>query len=313
MGLSTVETFKRMKLDDAVELDAAELRRLQLTLAGMVRDFAAFCEAEGIPYFLGGGTSLGALRHGGFIPWDDDADVCVSRNDFGRFVAGFTAACGERYYLHTPQGTPGLGLALARIRLKGTSVRTREDVTSDNPRIATEECGAFVDVFIVDDVPDGRLARLAHGAVSLLLGFLYSCSRFYHDRRTLSAWSAGNPALRRALRLKAAVGFFTSWMGQDGWTRLWDRWNGLCRGGRTRDVAIPVGKRHYFGEIARREDYFGTRTVSFEGFRVRCPERLEEYLTRLYGPDYMTPQDPGDRERHVFFKPFSLGDCSVPG
>ena len=74
-------------------------------------------------------------------------------------------------------------------------------------------------------------------------------------------------------------------------------------------MTYPVGRRHYFGEIAPREELEpGGEMRTFEGLSCPCAAGLEAYMTRLYGPDYMTPPPEDKRERHVVFEPFSLGD-----
>ncbi len=300
MGLSTFDAFKRLRSSEAIEISDADLRRLQLVLAGIVADVDAVCRENGLAYTLGGGTALGARRHKGFIPWDDDVDLNLPRADYDRFIPLFRGRFGSKYWIHTPE-TPGHGLAFGRIRLKGTSVRTREDFVNGQ-----EECGAFVDVFIVESVPSNRLLRAFHGFGSLALGFLYSCRKFFHERRHVRRWADENAGMSSVFRLKCTIGFFTAFASLDFWTRLWDRWNGICRDGSSEYVTIPVGRRHYYGELARRADLCEGVDAEWEGATRRVPKDLDGYMRRLYGPGFMTPPPPEARERHVLFKPFVL-------
>ncbi len=301
MGLSTVDAFKHLVSSDAMEITQPDLRRLQLVLVEIVADVDRVCRENGLSYALGGGTALGARRHKGFIPWDDDVDLNIPRADYNRFIPLFRARFGHKYWIHTPAETSGYGLALARIRLKGSCVRTREDLAN-----VQMECGAFVDIFIVESVPSCRVLRCAHGMVSLALGLLYSCRKFYFERRLVRRWSMENAGMSLAFRIKCAIGFFTAFASLDFWTRLWDWWNRLCSGGDSEYVTIPVGRRHYFGELARREDLCETVDVEWEGALRKAPKDLDGYMTRLYGPNYMTPPPPEKRERHVVFRPFFL-------
>ena len=301
MGLSTVDAFKHLVSSDAMEITQPDLRRLQLVLVEIVADVDRVCRENGLSYALGGGTALGARRHKGFIPWDDDVDLNIPRADYNRFIPLFRARFGHKYWIHTPAETSGYGLALARIRLKGSCVRTREDLAN-----VQMECGAFVDIFIVESVPSCRVLRCAHGMVSLALGLLYSCRKFYFERRLVRRWSMENAGMSLAFRIKCAIGFFTAFASLDFWTRLWDWWNRLCSGGDSEYVTIPVGRRHYFGELARREDLCETVDVEWEGTLRKAPKDLDGYMTRLYGPNYMTPPPPEKRERHVVFRPFFL-------
>lgn len=282
-------------------LDSGELRRLQQTLVAILVDVDRVCRANGIRYFLGGGTALGAVRHGGPIPWDDDMDLNMSRADFDAFVPAFRAACGDRYWVHSPNEADTHGLVMARVRLKGTSVRDRNDVNET-------ECGAYSDIFIFENVPDNPVLRLLHGAGSLALGLLVSLRKFWRDRRGLLALTAATPAALRVTRLKVALGFLVSWLPMDFCVHLANGWNRLCRNHRSREVTCPAGRLHYFGECGRREDLCEVRDISFAGVKAFVSARVETYLRHLYGPSFMTPPPTAGRERHLFLQPFSLGD-----
>jgi lipopolysaccharide cholinephosphotransferase len=305
MGLSTFDAFKHLRSSEAIEVSDADLRRLQLVLAGIVADVHSVCVENGLTYMLGGGSALGARRHRGFIPWDDDVDLNLPRADYDRFVPLFRARFGEKYWIHTPVDTAGYGLALGRIRLKGTCVKTREDFANSQA-----ECGAFVDIFIVENAPSNPIIRLMHGIGSLAIGFLYSCRKLFHERRYVRRWAAENAKMSGAFRIKLAIGFFTAFASLDFWTRLWDWWNRLCRNGESEYVTIPVGRRHYFGELAHRDGFCDTVDVEWEGAVRKAPRDLDGYMRRLYGADFMTPPPPEEREKHVLFSPFILPSAS---
>ena len=72
---------------DLVKLSPEQLRELQLAQLDMLRFFKDFCEKNDITFYLFGGGLIGALRHGGFIPWDDDVDVILKRPDYERLCA----------------------------------------------------------------------------------------------------------------------------------------------------------------------------------------------------------------------------------
>lgn len=300
MWLSTVDRFKHADATGAVELDGAALRKLQEVLAGMVADVDGVCRRNGITYTLGGGVALGAVRHRGFIPWDDDVDLNMPRADYERFVPAFRREMGHKYWVHTPRETRGYGLALMRIRLRGTCVITRED-----SRLPEEECGAFVDVFIIENTFDNAFLRFFHGVGSLALGFLYSCRKFFDERRLVSRMLVGG-GRPLAFRVKTGIGMLVSFMSLDAWTSLWDRWNSLCGNNRSRWVTIPVGRRHFFVETGLRSDMCETVPGSFEGMELPLPSGVDGYLRRLYGADYMIPPPADMREKHVFLQPFRL-------
>ena len=299
MNLSTVDAFKHINSDKCITLNSDQLRALQDTLIEIVDDFVRICDAHQLRYSLGGGSALGAVRHGGMIPWDDDIDINMPRRDYERFIQLFSQEYSNRYWIHTPSSTSNYGLLLARIRKKGTSVKTKEDFFND-------ECGAFIDIFIVDNVPNHRPLRALHGFGSLAFGLILSCRKFYRDRRYLLALTEHDPQLQRVFRTKIALGFFTSFLSIDTWTPLADRWNGLCKNESSRYVSIPAGRRHYFGELYDREAVCTYTQYPFHGRMLNCAADSAAYLTQLYGSDYMTPPADHAKERHVVFSPFIL-------
>lgn len=175
MGLSTFDAFKRMTADGAVSVEGEGLKRLQACLLTILDDIAVVCREADIVWSLGGGSALGAVRHQGFIPWDDDLDVNMPRGEWRRFRTAFEARFGDKYVIYEPGSPADYSLAFPRIRLRGTRVVTREDLLAPNI-----EPGAFVDVFMLENTFDNPLLRRLHGLGSLLLGFCYSCRKQFH-------------------------------------------------------------------------------------------------------------------------------------
>lgn len=298
MHLSTMDAFKNLKSGDLVTVDDEMLKKIQNVLLGILDDIITVCEKYKIPYTLGGGSVLGAVRHQGFIPWDDDIDVNFSRRDYERFIPAFRKEFGEKYWIHTPEATDNYGLLFARVRLKGTMLRTRDDFW-------TEECGAFVDLFILENTFDNLVLRWIHGMGCQALGLLLSCRKFYRDRKFMLELAHGNPELLRAVRVKIALGFCASIGSVNFWTRLANRWSGLCRDDHSEMVAAPAGRKKFWGELYRRRDMLEIEKKTFEGRCVNCPKNYEMYLTHMYG-DYMTLPPEEDRERHPFFGEIKL-------
>ena len=123
------------------------LRRLQLEQLAMLKLVDGFCRRHEIRYSLYAGTLLGAVRHGGFIPWDDDLDVCMPREDYRRFLALWKE---DGYLLQNRDNTPAFTQSFTKLRKRGTTFLTPED------RGRGYHTGIFLDIFPVDRCPAGR-------------------------------------------------------------------------------------------------------------------------------------------------------------
>lgn len=100
--------------------DPETLKSVQKAEAGILKDFDRVCEKYGIHYFLDGGTLLGAVRHQGFIPWDDDLDVGMTRENYERFKQIMPQELGADYVLTTPATHEGYCSAVIKLMKKGT-------------------------------------------------------------------------------------------------------------------------------------------------------------------------------------------------
>lgn len=297
MKLSTFDTFKNLRGGEGmVELNDEQLKRLQKTLLAAVADIDRVCTAEGIEYWLCGGSVLGAVRHQGFIPWDDDIDLYMTRTSFERFAQVFDERLGDEYLLLTPTRDERFILSVPQVRKKGTYVRLRDDFY-----LPDDACGACVDIFILDDAPRNAVLRLLHGTGSLFFGLIASCRKFAQHREWFLSLAGDDAGMRRSFDAKATIGRLFGWRSENGWARTWDWWNGLCGTGRSRYVVDPTGRTHYFASIRLREVFEPARRLPFDGQLLPVPNDTHAYLTSHYGPDYLTPPADGRKERHVVF------------
>ena len=127
-----------------MQYDPNTLRKLQLAELQTLLQIDRVCKKHGIPYFLDGGTALGAVRHKGFIPWDDDMDIGMLRPDYERFLEVARAELEPEYELVEPRTNDRLAGMFAKVWKRGTAFETEET------RDAGIAQGIFVDVFPYD-------------------------------------------------------------------------------------------------------------------------------------------------------------------
>lgn len=135
------------------DYDPAVLRRLQLTILDILKDIDSICKENNIEYYIAYGTALGAVRHGGFIPWDDDIDICMTREAYDRFLEVMPNAMPEKYDLLDIKNTNKYSMCFAKVSKKGTKFKEKVGTAEGY------EQGIFVDVFPLDYAPDDEKER----------------------------------------------------------------------------------------------------------------------------------------------------------
>ena len=130
-----------------------KLRQLQMTMLETLKVFDAFCRKHDLKYSLYAGSLLGVIRHKGFIPWDDDLDVCMERSEYDRLIALWEADPPAGYFLQTKENAPAYWQSFAKIRKDHTTFLQEER------EAGKFHTGVFLDIFPLDRMPDGRLQQ----------------------------------------------------------------------------------------------------------------------------------------------------------
>ena len=304
MKLSTMLLLKNANIDysDYIHLDGDMLRKYQLALLEITDDIVEVCEQEHITYQLSGGSCLGAVRHKGFIPWDDDMDINMLGDHFERFIKTFQKKYGDKYWIHTCH-TKDYGLLVSRIRLKDSVMRIHQDI--NNP-----EAGFFVDIFRLENTPDNPLLRKLHGVLCMGMGLLLSCRKYYKDRDIMRELGKNDKELMQSIKFKVNLGRLLSFMSLKKWAEATQKCCSLCHNGKSLYLTIPAGRKHYFGELYKRDGMENTILYEFEGRKYRIAKDYDEYLKKLYG-DYMWIPPEEDREKHFLLEIKFLGEPSL--
>lgn len=147
-------------MEDAME--HGDLKFLHQKLLEMVNDLDVFCKANGIHFVLSGGNVIGAVRHKGFIPWDDDLDIQMLREDYDKFLSLFKN--NEKYYLQ--KDTVDYPLQFSKFRANNTTYIENIPL---NKKYKHSHQGIFIDIFPVDKVSKNKLQAKKQALFSNIL------------------------------------------------------------------------------------------------------------------------------------------------
>jgi lipopolysaccharide cholinephosphotransferase len=258
-----------------------ELRNLQMLQLEMALAARQICDRNNIGYFLIAGTLLGAVRHKGFIPWDDDLDIGMLRSDYDRFIKCAAKELPEKYFLQTFASDPAMGLPFTKVRKIGT--RCVENVSSS---VGWNQ-GVFIDIFPFDNVPEGLMRRKLHAFEIYVWKRLLLCRVGFdllsYDRSFVKV------VLYKAVLYPASRLFSRNFLAE--------RLEGCVRRHNetpTKLVVAAGGAYGYKKESISRSWVTEVSELEFEGHQFKCPQSYNDYLFHFYR-DYMTLPPPEKR------------------
>lgn len=264
-----------------------ERQQLQRVLTNMVLDIQTVCENNGITVMAAYGTALGAYRHQGFIPWDDDADLCMTRSDWEKFRDNFDELFKGDYILEAPQyGKQDTQMTWGKIYLPRTKyVEIFNENTPYNK-------GIFVDIFIIDYLSDNRYVRMFDTFITQSLSFaINSISYYKYQGETLKAFRASTKEVRSYFRLRRVVGFIMSIRSHKAWCDTYDRY--ISRHKNTKLTKIHCTDRPIPADV-----WLPVKKTQFVDISMNVPHSIEKYLERMYGESYMQLPPEEKREQH---------------
>ena len=274
------------------ELTEKDVETLHSVLLGMYKDIREACEKHGIRPVAAGGTALGAIRHHGFIPWDDDMDLFMFREDFEVFKIIFRQELGGGYFLLAPGTTQGANCFLPRIVKKNTTLLGMIDETAPYPH------GIYIDINIIEFAPEKKLPFQWKAFWSDVLRFV-SYSVYWNQYKSSSFREYMlNSKGARYYRARMALGKLCGFRSAEKWFSTFDRY---VQGGDSNVVTVPSGTKKYSGELLPLAVVEPLKKVPFEDTDIYVFGNYDWYLSNLYG-DYMTIPKVENREHHLCLK-----------
>lgn len=255
--------FKSKRYDDKT------LKHLQKVQIMILKYFIKICEENNLLYFIYGGSLLGTIRHEGFIPWDDDIDVIMFREDFEKLNKIFEKNIDDKYRFINVLNEETYHYTFGRLMLKNTLFEewwaSQVDYTHN----------IFIDVFILDNIPKNKFKRFIHRWSSFLLNQLtmYAFIKFDNNSKLKKIIQQLTHYLIKILPMspysikRKCVETFTKYENQD-CDEVCD-FPAICQ--------MPI----YY-----KTDWLPLKKAKFEDLEVNIPNDYDKILTRTYG-DYM--------------------------
>jgi lipopolysaccharide cholinephosphotransferase len=256
-----------------MEISNEQIREIQLVQLDILREFQRVCIKHELHFFLDSGTTLGAVRHKGFIPWDDDLDVGMIRKDYNKFIETSKKELFDDYELldySTNHQSPFLH---CRIIKRNTTLKR---YSYGHLEISH---GIYIDIFPYDNAPNNRLVRFTYLWKRKLLYWLFVLKHFKGKQysKKLKMISKLFIILRRASYIILKI--FPKQLIRKMTEQLFVKYNDNNTDYLT---VLAIKKRYEF----KKSDIFPTFSMQFEGEFFPIPNNYHDYLTKKYG-NYM--------------------------
>lgn len=229
----------------------------------------ALCRENDIDYCLMGGSALGAKRHGGFIPWDDDLDIFMTPSQYERFREVFSEKGDhDKFYLQEWGATDGM-VTISKIRMNNTAY------IEESLRDWDIHQGIYIDIFILHTCPNNRLEQLHQCLWAKYVIMKGLAVRGYTRRGGFLG-----------LALKVMAKMPDKFLVKHGLKQVY-----RYRNRKTNYYCNFLGKAVFSNAIYKREYFDETEYIPFETVELRAPKKLHEFLSDRFG-DYMKPPFP---------------------
>lgn len=243
-----------------------ELEHLQKVILNIVKYVDGLCQEYKIDYYLLGGSAIGAIRHKGFIPWDDDLDIVMDYKNYDKFVR----VCKEhldnnKYYFQ--EGYKDWPMPFSKLKLRGTILKEPSGFVNDSG-----EEGIYIDIFKLENAPSSKAQQL----------WQYFCAKYFLCYCLLRrGWSSAT--FNKKIMMMAAMPL------NIGCLRRFFKYQVEKYNKMESDYRMFFAGRYRFKTSFYHKSVFGKPLrVPFEDTYLPVPEKYNEWLTQIFG-DYMTP------------------------
>lgn len=249
-----------------------ELDKLHEKLLEITKEVIEICDKEKIKYYMIGGTFLGAVRHNGFIPWDDDIDLAMIRRDYERFLKIIEEKLPDNLKLLHYKNNKSIQNHFLKIIDKDNYVI--EEV-GENKFV---ENNMFIDIFPLDSIPDNKLQRIIFEMITKLKLFKVRLAKL-NDKKD---FESNNKVKKFLFNINKFFGF----------SRLLNQYNVIvefdkyiCKYSNmtTKSISNVLGGNGIFKETFNREEFIEDKIYDFDGLKLNGSKNYDLILRKMYG------------------------------
>lgn len=264
----------------------SKLRELQLVELDILLKVVKICNDFNLTYYISGGTLLGAVRHKGFIPWDDDIDIAMPRKDYEKFRTIASKKLPSGYLYRNFKNDTNLKICFSRVENSSVQVK-------DTSARILEIRNAWIDIFPLDGVPNNRLLRVLYKYKLLYLRLMVQYSQF---SRIVNQNLPNRKIHERILIRIGGIFPFEKIICTRKYMNKLD--TELQRYSNSSDYYMNFLGIYKFSSVMKKEEiYQEGAEYEFEGHLFRGPKDFDKYLTQIYG-NYMKLPPIEHRNKH---------------
>lgn len=285
------------------EYDDFTLKRIQEVELEILKDFMDICDRHGLDYFGIAGTGIGALRHQGFIPWDDDIDVAMPRDDFEKLLPLVEKEMGDKYLIMNAERYPNYPLMTTRMTMRGTKFKEEALKNIDAP------LGIFLDLYPLDKVSDNPKEARRQARDAWFWSKILILRSIPFPMLGFSGWKAKiiHAICGLAHLVLSILHVPKTWI----YKKAYEAETRSNHYTKTKNLDFFCDTTPYMNLYAVK-DIYPLRKLPFEDVELNFPHNLHNNLTGMYG-DYMQLPPEEKRKNHYpyeleFFKEMKEND-----
>ncbi len=264
------------------EKASGDLRRIQLLQVRILEEVDRICRKKKLKYYIIAGTLLGAVRHGGFIPWDSDIDIAMFRDDYEKFVREGNEIIDKRFFIQSDYSDKHHRYAFAKVRVNETKFIEKGNKMKDS------HYGFYLDIFVLDDIKS-QPSKMDYFNAKLLKLFM-----------RIKAFRSGQIHSTKVFRTAIAVigAGMTFFLSRRTINNMINR---IMTKDNNKGYGLVTNYCSRYGILKQtmpKEVYGEPVEIEFEGRKFLAPNKYLNWLERIYG-DYMKLPPPEKRRMTV--------------